>query len=107
MRSSGKDTAGLDGTNVDDGALAAFRYQAPTEDLRRHPAAFQVDLNDIVPLLVRQLRKRDDGLDARIVDKDVDRSELPPGLCEQALEIATFGDVALDGESALAKFADF
>ena len=103
MRASGKDLSRLDGTDVHDGALAALRNQPPAEDLRGHPAALQVHVDHVLPLLVRQLQERDDGLDAGVVDQDVDGTELLPRLCEQAFEIFAFGDIARDGERAAPK----
>src|SRR5690606_13062279 len=58
------------------------------------------------PLLVGELEERHDGLDARVVDEDVDGTELLPHAVDHGLDVGPARDVALHGDRPAAAAPD-
>src|SRR5215207_802669 len=98
MRAAGKNLAGLDGTNVNDGAFAAFRDSPATEDLGAQPLASQVDVRETCPLLVCQVKEGNDRLDAGIVHQNIDWSEFFPSSVDHRFDVGAICDIALYGD---------
>ena len=82
MRSSGQNLCGLDRADVHNVAFTPSGDNAPAENLRAKPRPAQIYVCNPLPLLIGHLDERHDGLDACIIYKNVDMTELAPNLLE-------------------------
>src|SRR5258707_5591686 len=91
---------------MNDVCLPFIGDNAPAEDLRAEPAAAQIHVDEARPLVIGQLEKGYDRLDAGIVDENIDRSQLAPNFVEHLLDFAPLGDVSFHGNRAAALAAN-
>ena len=61
--------------------------------LGTHVAAFEVDIDDAIPLLVGHVQKRNHRIDGRVVDQDVNPAEFSDQALEHGIDIFALGDV--------------
>src|SRR5580704_1336835 len=100
VSASRQDLTRLNGTNVDDGTSASGSYRLPAENLGAEPLTAQIDVDQIDPLLVSQLQKRNDGFDPGVVHQHIDRSKFFLRACEHRLDLRALPDVCLDRDCA-------
>ena len=74
--------------------------------LGAQPRAGEVDGDDLVPAVDREVDERGLVLDAGVIDHDVEPTERLDGLVDQRLHLVGFGDVRLDAEAFAAGLGD-
>src|SRR5882757_1653758 len=96
VSASRQDLARLDGTNVDDRTSAAGGHCLAAENLGAEPLSAQIDVDEVNPLLVSQLQKRNDRFNACVVHQHIDRSEFFLRSLEHGFDLRAFSYICLD-----------
>src|SRR5580704_9726944 len=88
--------ARLDGTNINDGTRAPRRYGLAAENLGAEPLSPQISVDQIAPLLISQVQKRNNGFDARVVHQHVHPPQFSLRSLEHSLDLRALPDVCLE-----------
>ncbi|MFM1944052.1 MAG: hypothetical protein RI897_3034 [Verrucomicrobiota bacterium] len=95
-----------DGGDIDDTA-GALADEFPDEGAGAEEAAFEVGIDDRVPVFVAHAHEEAVAGDAGVIDEDIDAAPFLEDGFGGLLDVGCVGDVGGDGEAASAGFGDF
>src|SRR5206468_4719935 len=89
----------------DDGTAALARHHRPSRGLRAEERPLEIHVEDEVPVLFAHLEERDAGIDAGVVDEDVQAAERLHHAPQHLLDLRQARYVARDERRARARLS--